>query len=114
MLGLRKEPGPRGTRQKQLPQSVDLTPAACCGSQQTCFEPPDRLFAPSPGHMLLRALPGLLRASQAPHALSAALLHTTAAAEQPVAKAESSAKPALVRQPQLHAAVPVRVHAARA
>lgn len=47
--------------------------------------------------MLLRALPGLLRATQAPQALSAALLHTSSATEQPVAKAaESAAKPALV------------------
>lgn len=56
---------------------------------------PDRIVCSG---MLLRALPGLLRATQAPQALSVAFLHTTAAVEQPVAKAaESSAKPALVR-----------------
>jgi hypothetical protein len=48
--------------------------------------------------MLLRALPAVLRASQAPQALSAALLHTSGPVQQPVAKAaESPAKPALVR-----------------
>lgn len=53
--------------------------------------------------MLLRALPGLLRATQAPQALSAALLHTSSAVEQPVAKAaESTAKPSLLKEFQIY------------